>query len=444
MCDTFVALQNKTQDGSVIFGKNSDREPNEAHEILIMPAQDYAAGEKMRCTYLEIPQVRHTNAVLLGKPFWMWGAEMGLNEHGLAIGNEALFTRLPYEKGPGLTGMDLLRLALERAKTAREGLEVITGLLSQYGQGGNCGFTHPFFYHNGFLLADPGEAWVLETAGKEWAAEKVHSVRSISNVISIGSDRDLSSKDLVRTALEHGWCKQEADFSFSRDYSDFLYTRFGAAKYRQGCTSRLLNSESGGVSLTGAMNILRSHGEKAGSTWAPDRALAGAEVCMHAGFGPVRINQSTGSMIVQFKDGQSTAWVTATSAPCTGIFKPVWLRAGLPWQEPSPTGMYSEECLWWRHERLHRQVIGDYPGRMGSFAQERNDLEASFVKQCQHPGLAVQELSELSRACFREAEAAEARWVKAVETKSTKSKNVFYFDLAWKEFNRLARMEPTP
>jgi secernin len=224
MCDTFVAVGNSTADGSVIFGKNSDREPNEAHEVLILPGQDVEPGSMLKCTYIEIPQQEHTYAVLLAKPFWIWGAEMGVNEHGVTIGNEAIFTKVPYEKGPSLTGMDFLRLALERAKTAFEALQVITQLLERYGQGGSCGFTHPFYYHNSFILADPREAWVLETAGRQWVAEKVKSVRSISNGATIGSEWDLASEDLVRFAVENGWCKGRDDFHFARCYSDKLYT----------------------------------------------------------------------------------------------------------------------------------------------------------------------------------------------------------------------------
>ncbi len=67
----------------------------------------------VQCTYISIPQVAATHAVVLSKPSWIWGAEMGANEHGVVIGNEALFTRVQCE-GKALLGMDLVRLALER------------------------------------------------------------------------------------------------------------------------------------------------------------------------------------------------------------------------------------------------------------------------------------------------------------------------------------------
>lgn len=68
----------------------------------------------------------------------------------------------------------VFRLGLERGESARAALDVITGLLELYGQGGGCReTTEPFSYHNTFLLVDRLEAWVLETAGKLWAAQKV-------------------------------------------------------------------------------------------------------------------------------------------------------------------------------------------------------------------------------------------------------------------------------
>ena len=64
--------------------------------------------------------------------------------------------------------MDLLRLGLERGKTAYEAMHVMIDLLEEYGQSGDCehaGEWGKANYHNSYILADPQEAWVLETAG---------------------------------------------------------------------------------------------------------------------------------------------------------------------------------------------------------------------------------------------------------------------------------------
>ena len=182
MCDTLVSL---TDDG-VLFAKNSDRDPNEAQVLEWLPAATHPAGTDVACTWLSVPQVERTHAVLLSRPWWMWGAEMGANEHGVVIGNEAVFTDQPYAES-GLLGMDLLRLALERASSADEAVSVIVELLERYGQGGACSHERPgFTYHNSFLVADPSGAIVLETAGREWATEQVDGPgRSISNGLTI-------------------------------------------------------------------------------------------------------------------------------------------------------------------------------------------------------------------------------------------------------------------
>jgi dipeptidase len=69
----------------------------------------------VRCTYVAVPQVPETFGVVLCKPFWIWGCEMGVNDCGVAIGNEAVFTKESYDKAPGLLGMDMARA---RSRTA--------------------------------------------------------------------------------------------------------------------------------------------------------------------------------------------------------------------------------------------------------------------------------------------------------------------------------------
>uniref|UniRef100_W5N8G0 Secernin-2 n=1 Tax=Lepisosteus oculatus TaxID=7918 RepID=W5N8G0_LEPOC len=181
-CDCFVSLPPGSQRDEVIFGKNSDRPSDEVQEVVYFPAASHPPGSKVECTYIEIPQAESTHAVVLSRPAWLWGAEMGANEHGVCIGNEAVWTRVPVSDTEALLGMDLVRLGLERGASAREALGVITALLEQHGQGGRCREDPALFsYHNTFLLADRSEAWVLETAGRLWAAQRVTAgVKNIS------------------------------------------------------------------------------------------------------------------------------------------------------------------------------------------------------------------------------------------------------------------------
>ena len=249
MCDTLVAVGEATADGTVILAKNSDRQPNEAQQIVVIPRALHKKDATVKCTYIEIPQVRETYEVLLSKPFWIWGCEMGANECGVTIGNEAVFSKIPSGKEPGLIGMDFIRLALERADTARKALEVIIELLETYGQSGNCGLPKKEYYHNSFIIADPTEAWVLETVAKFWVAEQVRDVRTISNGLTIGNEWDMASPGLVEYAIKRGWCRSREDFHFARCFSDFLYTRFSASAARQCRTTELLKAKKGNITV---------------------------------------------------------------------------------------------------------------------------------------------------------------------------------------------------
>jgi dipeptidase len=358
------------------------------------------------------------------------------------IGNEALFTKVPYDKTPGLIGMDILRLALERGNSAEEALEVIIQLIKEYGQGGDCGFDHQLFYHNGFLIADRNGAWVLETAGEHWAAEKVRDVRSISNAISIGSHWDRASEELVSHAEEKGWCKGREDFKFDRCYSDFIFTRFSDGRKRQCRTMALLNTRRNTIDLPFAMQLLRDHGSEHDGDWQPGTGLTGAEVCMHASFGPVRVSQTTGSFIAHLSPEGNTYWVTGTAAPCTSIFKPVWFDSGLPFLKPRPNGKYNARTLWWQHENLHREILRDYGLRMAEIRSEREALEASMrdtavLKMNESPNAC----REFTKKCFEESKRLEKEWLERIKNLPIRRGRSWLDKIAWQKFDRLAQRE---
>lgn len=376
MCDTLVAVPPATADGAVWFGKNSDREPGEAQAVVHLPARQNANPGRLQCTYVEVDQVRQTHEVVLSQPFWMWGAEMGANEHGLAIGNEAVFTRLPVESR-GLTGMDLVRLALERAASARAALELITQLLKDVGQGGLCGYRKKKFrYHNSFLLADPQEAWVLETAGPYWAAERVRGVRTISNALSIGKDFDLLGAGTFEFARQQGWCKTAADFSFAGSFADPFYRIASGGRQRQACTQAALGQRAGQLGWADFQAALRDHaGQQPEDGWRMEMP------CAHASWQPTRqAGQTTGSMISCLRPGsESVHWLTGTSSPCLSLFKPFVLGHGEISTGARPGAGYDPESLFWSHERLHRLALKDYDTLQAVTATVRPVLEQSWL-----------------------------------------------------------------
>ena len=284
MCDTVVVVAN----GRVLFAKNSDRDANEAQILEWHPRATHEPGSPLECTHVTVPQVAETAAVLLSRPFWMWGAEVGANEHGVVIGNESVFTRGRVAR-TGLTGMDLLRLALERADSAARAVEVITELLERHGQGGGCDHeTRRFRYHNSYLVADRTTAFVLETSGREWAAEEVRGVRTISNVLTIEG--------------------------FAERHSDRLYTWAACGRTRRERTSRLVRDGSSSRDL---MHLLRDHGE--GRDAPRYRWFNGTldTVCEHGGGGIVHGSVTTASWVSELSPGVMRHWATATAAHST-------------------------------------------------------------------------------------------------------------------------------
>lgn len=108
-CDCFVSVPPASAIPAVIFAKNSDRPRDEVQEVVFIPAGTHNPGSRLQCTYIEVEQVWKTHAVILSRPSWLWGAEMGANELGVCIGNEAVWTKEPVGEGEALLGMDLLR-----------------------------------------------------------------------------------------------------------------------------------------------------------------------------------------------------------------------------------------------------------------------------------------------------------------------------------------------
>ena len=300
MCDSLAVKRG----GSVWFAKNSDREPDEPQLTEYIAQVSGDSATRLRCTYIEVEQVPDRRGVIISRPAWMWGAEIGVNDAGVAIGNEAVFSKSVLRKGEALLGMDLLRLALERASTAKEAASLIITLLERYGQGGGAGFSdRNFRYDNSFLIVDASSIYVLETAGRSWALKHCADGWSISNSYTLRSDWDRSSE------------VEGADFKGTHEA--LVIPKLACAAERRRSTLEDVHAAPEEMSLAQLAAFLRRHSKGDGFS-----AGANRDVCMHAS-GLLRPHATTASMIIRLSPGSPPAIAaTGTIHPCISLFKP--------------------------------------------------------------------------------------------------------------------------
>jgi secernin len=380
-CDTSVVLPPLTASGDVIFAKNSDRAPNESQPLRHFPRQTHEPGATLRTQYLEIPQAETTWETIGSAPYWLWGFEMGVNEWGVAIGNEAVHTREPSHE-PALIGMDLVRLGLERSTTAREAVEVIGELVERYGQGGSCEATHFRTYQNSFIIADATSAWILETAGHRWVASAVRERGAISNLLTLDT-WDLGSPGVREHAEAHGWWKESGGFAAAyQDPETDLSTR----QCRLDRAREILGAYRPGLGVADMMAVLSDHGGRdlpSGSEPIPT-------ICMHAN--PAFEGETAAAMVASIRPNQpqlltATVWA-AFGSPCLSVYRPVYpFAVGLPDSLAIAGATFDPAAPWWVFERLQRLVA-------------RAPESAGFVRAA---------FGELQQTFFAEASAAEAR-----------------------------------
>lgn len=344
VCDTLCA---RGACGT-IFAKNSDRPVGEVQ--LVGPHPRRAAGGTLYTQYLGVPD-EGAAATVLARPTWLWGAEHGVNEHGVAIGNELVFTVVdPHAQPDALIGMDLVRLGLERGRSADESLAVMTGLLDRYGQGGVADASADSPYFSSFLIADPRSAWVLETAGVLWAAKPVGPTAAISNRLSLRDDWTRGA-----AALPPG-----EDFDRWRDPA----TPTSLADVRLAASRRFLAAYDPDRSPPSAVAAhLRDHGR---GPWgapgagdvpqpppAPDAGDPGCfTVCWH-----LRGYQATTSSMIAALPAEAgmpvRAWA-APGSPCVSVYLPLLLSG----EEAVVPAVLGDETVWHRLAGLRDRVEG--------------------------------------------------------------------------------------
>jgi len=318
MCDT-VAMFCRDGSGRSFFGKNSDREPGEPQIVYYSanPVDEFntrpyieASSKYIRGPYVALKSIfdsfDHPYGALISRPVWMWGAEMGVNQFGLSIGNEAVFPKAKVSDH-ALLGMDIVRLALHNCQDAQQAVKFITSLITEHEQGGDGGYRGSLKYHNSFLIKDFEQGYVLETSGRHWALQEIGDVAAISNAYSITDDYYNLDPET------------EEPCHFKARYENKLITFFTKGDYRRQYAYQYLKSMN--QDLRSMMSLLRSHIN-------PNQKIKKGmkSICIHAG--PITKSETTSSMIVDYINDKFIVWFTGSPHPCVSLFKPIVFSDG--------------------------------------------------------------------------------------------------------------------
>jgi secernin len=346
-----VALGGSTSGGNTVFAKNSDRPANEAQPLILVPAADHSGGFS-GTQFVDVPQVEHTYRHVGSKPYWCAGYEHGFNEHQVVIGNEALPSLLPESSEPKLVGMEILRLGLERSKTAAEAVDVITGLVSEFGQGKFANDAGVRTYDNIYLISDPTSAYVVECVGHDWAVKQVESVTSISNVGQIGKDADRVSPGAKAVATRNGLFEMGFGESFAfKAFADPAKSASGLA--RQCRSEAMLSGGTGQLDVRSMISVLTDHsdGENPDEDQVVDVA-GDISICLHRRSG--EMGASTASLVADLSvnDDRLPIYWTGLYSPCMTVFLPNFIEGDLPSSLGIGEESESNDSPWWDFYRL--------------------------------------------------------------------------------------------
>jgi dipeptidase len=370
-CDTMVSTGASSKGGATLFAKNSDRPADEAQPLeLHAAAHSAVSGTQFVELDGSAAAFRHVGS----RPDWCWGYEHGFNEHQVVIGNEALPSLLPETDEQKLVGMEIVRLALERGSTAQEAVSVITALVEKHGQGKFSNDAGVRTYDNIYMVADPGEAYVVETIGHEWAVWQVSGVHSISNVSRMDGHARVST-GAESTAIRYGLFDPAngAEFSWSTAYSAVANAKSGAR--RQSRSSSILAHHDGGIDFGKLMLTLSDHG-------APESDPAQFEsvpgdlrgICTH----PQHEGGVTAASLVAdlCADGSRLpVYWCAMYAPCMALFFPIFIEGELPEVLSVGGGSHSDDSPWWMFHALGQEGFAGGPDRMKEIHEGWWDLQ---------------------------------------------------------------------
>jgi dipeptidase len=402
-CYAVIVGRQASADGSVLVGHLEQNGGRRLLNLRYLPRQHCSPGTMVPLRRGgQLPQVAQTWALIWSQNPGMEFSDAYLNEWGVGVVSDGCPSRAEdyqtlVRKGEirdGGIGFMLRRLIAQRARTAREGVELAGGWLDRFGYA-DSGRT--------YVIADPREAWLLAAVrGRNWVAQRVpdDAVVLLANVYIHGgvnlSDRSqwLASPQLVDYAVKQGWWDPEAGkpFHFAAAYSA---ERSGRPDPRQAWGQHLVTGRRG------------AWPPKQPLPWCvkPARKMSVADVMAvlrNTEGVPLSTPRTQEGAVFQLRRNMPPAigcvYWRATAEPATSIFTPWYvgitetphsyyqpadvatqLTLKYHFNPPAETFDLNPQLAWWVFKGLQDLVHQDYTARLPKVQSTWAVLEQRFL-----------------------------------------------------------------
>lgn len=375
-CTTILAGKNTTADGSVLHGHNEDMGFTAVGRLWVVLGEEHKQGDKVDVPYVSLDAPASTYRYWAsGNAFGTSGLGIasetrpydsvlvGMNEHGVTMSCNWMYSKEENLPGKGVRRYAMRQLILERSKTAKEAVDLITSLIDAHGQADWGGLT--------YCLADPKEAWIVETTSKNWVARRVKDdeVLVIENRFTIGEEYDLASAGLVKMASEKGWFLPEKghNFNFKVVYGDPERMSSPYDIDREERALSLLTEKVGALFPEDLMMVLMDAYEGTSKYHKPINHIEPWEDVTDKLLIPraIRTNLCQSSTVAHLRGNMppevgNVMWYAMNVPGYSGYF-PVYAGASsMPEEYQNVNSAYGQNSAWWTTRMLQRVADQDH------------------------------------------------------------------------------------
>ena len=390
-CTTILIGKNMTKNGCVILAHNEDMGKDAAGILNYYQGKNHPTGTFIDVPYIKLEQITKTysfwgagnanNIIGLGVseklPYNYNHILVGMNENGVALASNWMNSKDENYREVGIRRYAIRQLVLERAKSSKDAVDIITKFIDMYGQADWSGLT--------YSVADQNEAWVIETTFNQWVAKRIqdNEIWTVANRFTITDDYDMASESLVNYAYNKNWVSFKLKkINFREVYGKLPENEQEYDLGRENYVRKELEHSKGGIEIEMIMNVLKYRYQD-DKHFQPILEECWRDYCEENQIKRPLSSCLTQSSIIatlhpKYKELGGKMWYLHAS-PHVGIYFPLYGRLSKIESDYGNKDGQNKNSIWWEFRFLQEKVDNNYNALIKEFNESQEKVQRQIL-----------------------------------------------------------------